>query len=60
LLTIISNNGKVLKCGAEEGWRRSVGYRARNEELIIQNEEVSRIVKEDRNILQTIRRRNAN
>jgi hypothetical protein len=42
----------VLKCGSEEGWRRSVG--------LIRNEEVLLRVKEQRNILHEIRKWKAN
>ena len=45
----IRNTWKVLKCGAGEGWRRSVG-----------NEEVLLRVNEQRNILHEIRKRKAN
>jgi hypothetical protein len=39
----IRNTCEVLKCGAGEGWRRSVGKRVKNGELLQR-------VKEDRNI----------
>jgi hypothetical protein len=45
-----SNTSKVLKCGASEGWR---SYR-------VTNEEIFQRVDEERNILQTIKRRKAN
>jgi hypothetical protein len=44
---------EILKCGAGEGWKRSVG-------LIVRNEDVLLRVKEQRNILHEIRKRKAN
>ena len=50
----IRNTWKVLKCGAGEGWRRSiVTDHVRNEEVLLR-------VNEERNILQEIRKRKAN
>ena len=50
----IRNTWKVLKCGAGEGWRRSVGPdHVRNEELLLR-------VNEQRNILHEIRKRKTN
>ena len=49
----IRNTWKVLKCGAGEGWRRSVGPIVRNEEVLLR-------VNEQRNILREIRKRKAN
>jgi hypothetical protein len=45
---------KVLKPGAGEGWRRSFGP------VCVKSEEVLYEVKEERNILHTIKRRKAN
>jgi hypothetical protein len=42
-----------LNCGAEEGWRRSVGPIVRNEVVLLR-------VKEQRNILHEISKRKAN
>jgi len=42
-----------LKCGAAEGWKRSVGL------IKVRNEEVLLRVKEQRNILHEIRKRKA-
>jgi len=50
----IRNAWKVLKCGAGEGWRRSVGP------IICRNEEVLLRVNEQRNILHEIRKRKVN
>jgi len=50
----IRNNLKVLKPGAGEGWRRSFGP------VCVKNEEVLYRVKEEINILHTIKRRKAN
>ena len=50
----IRNTLKILKCGAGEGWRRSVGP------IMWRNEEVLLRVKEQRNILHEIRKRKAN
>jgi hypothetical protein len=48
----IRNTWKVLKCGSGEGWRRSVApHHARKEVLLLR-------VKEQRNILHEIRKRN--
>ena len=47
----IRNTAEVLKCDAGEGWRRSVGDRVSNEEVLYK-------VKEDRKILHTVNRRN--
>ena len=52
----IRNAWKVLKCGAGEGWRRSVGSWTDH----VRNEEVLLRVNEQRNILHEIRRREAN
>jgi hypothetical protein len=43
---------EIFKCGAGEGWRQ-LDNRVRNEEVLHR-------VKEDRNVLQTIKRREAN
>jgi hypothetical protein len=36
-----------LKCGSEEGWKRSLGL------IMLRNEEIQHRVKEERNILHT-------
>jgi len=43
-----------LKCGFEEGWKRSLGL------IMLRNKEIPQRVKEERNILHTINRRKAN
>jgi hypothetical protein len=43
-----------LKCGSEEGWRRSLGL------IMLRIEEIPQRVKEERNIIHTISRRKAN
>jgi hypothetical protein len=50
----IRNTWKVLKCGARDGWRRTVWADR------VGNGEVLRSVKRGRNILQTIKRRKTN
>jgi hypothetical protein len=47
------NTLKVLKCGAEEGWGRSVGTDRTKDEVLHR-------VKEERNMQGTIKRRKAN
>jgi hypothetical protein len=42
-----------LKCGAGEGWRRSIGP------IVLRNEKVLHGVEEERNILHTIKRNKA-
>jgi hypothetical protein len=51
---LIRNTWKVLKCGAGEGWRRSARL------IRVINEEVLKRANEERNILYTINRGNAN
>ena len=43
-----------MKCGSEEGWRRSLGL------IMLKNEEIQHRVKEERNILHTTNIRNGN
>jgi hypothetical protein len=50
----IRNSSQGLKCGAGEGWRRSVGTSHTKNEAVLNR------VKEERNILYTIQRRKAN
>ena len=50
----VRSTWKILKCGAGDGWRRTVWtYRVRNEEVLYR-------VKKGRNILQTTKGRKAN
>jgi hypothetical protein len=49
----IRNTCKVLKCGAGEGWRRSVGPITRNEDVLLR-------VNKQRNILHKISKQKAN
>ena len=49
----IRNTWKVLKCGAGEGWNISWNEEMRNEDML-------QGVKEERNIIQTIKERKAN
>jgi hypothetical protein len=43
-----------LKCGFEEGWKRSLGL------IMLRNKKIPERVKEERNILHTVNRRKAN
>jgi hypothetical protein len=51
---LIRSTWKILKCGIGKEWRRSVWTDR------VRNEEVLHRVKEERNILHTIKRRKAN